>query len=89
MDFLGGLFWTFSWLSGELFKCVISSMRYIYIYISYHGIYFHIFDMYMIYEFHNTIIARVSKRLLCNVRRNPKADAEVWRNDETQNGGQL
>ena len=36
---LGGLFWTFSWLSGELFNCVLSSMC-IYIYISYHGIYF-------------------------------------------------
>ena len=30
---LGGLFWTFSWLSGELFNCVLSSMCiYIYIY---------------------------------------------------------
>ena len=45
--------------------------------------------MYMMYEFHNTINARVSQVLRCNVRSNPKSDAQVWRSDETQNCGQL
>ena len=48
---------------------------------------FYILDMYMIYEFHNTINARVSKVLWCNVRSKPKSDAQVGRSDETQNCG--